>query len=118
LHHSGAKKRKLQVATSPAPVTPVGAAGRDAAAGGAVPTGPKAFRTCGDPIRAVSTLSTLTAAVVAARVALTTLAKRLACAKKENWSLPRRLTAASGAARAAVARVGALSVAGGAPRQH
>jgi len=62
----------------------VGAAGRDAAAGGAAPTGPDAFRTCGATPPAVSTLSTMTAAVVAARAALATFAKRLACAHEEN----------------------------------
>jgi len=115
---SGAKKRKLPVATSLPPVTPVDAAGRGAAAGGAPPTGPEACRTCGAPLGAASTLPTLTAAVAAARAASATLDKRLACAHEENWSLRRRLTAASGAAHAAAARVGALSAAGGAPRQH
>jgi len=58
----------MPVATSPLPITPVGAAGRDAAAGGAVPTGPEACRTCGAPSGAVSILPTLTATVPASRV--------------------------------------------------
>jgi len=35
-----------------------------------------------------------------------------------NWAGRLRLTASSGAAHAAATRVGALSAAGGAPRQH
>jgi len=117
VHPSGAKKRKLPVATSPPRVTPVGAAGRGAAAGGAAPTGPEACRTCGPPPGPASTLPTLTAAAAAARAASATLDKHRACAHEENWSLRRRLTAASGAAHGAADRVGALSAAGGAPRQ-
>jgi len=116
LRHS--RKGNLTEHTSPPPVTPVGAAARGAAAGGAAPTGPEACRTCGAPPGAASTLPTLTAAVAAARAAWATLDKRLSCAHEDNWSLRRRLTAASGAAHAAAARVGALSAAGGAPRQH
>jgi len=56
--------------------------------------------------------------VAAARAASATLDKRLACAHEENWFLRRRLTAASGAAHAAAARVGALSAACGTRRQH
>jgi len=43
---------------------------------------------------------------------------RRACAHEKHWSLRHRLTASSGAALKAATRVGALSGAGGAPRQH